>query len=83
MLGSTLASAIGALLAVVPGVSGAGLYPKSSQVLQIDGKNYDNLIAKSNYTSVSFPSFEEPIVVTKAPSLAPRPALLPYNVASH
>lgn len=53
MLGSTLTTAAGALLAVVPLVSGAGLYPKSSQVLQIDGKNYDNLIAKSNYTSVS------------------------------
>lgn len=56
MLGSTLATAFGALLAAAPGVNGAGLYPKSSQVLQIDGKNYDSLIAKSNYTSVS-PTF--------------------------
>ncbi|CAL3972211.1 hypothetical protein PZA11_004609 [Diplocarpon coronariae] len=30
----------------------AGLYPKSSKVVQLDGKNYDRLIAQSNYTSI-------------------------------
>jgi len=39
-----------ALLAALP--VQAGLYPKSSAVLQVDGKNYDRLIAQSNYTSV-------------------------------
>ncbi|CAN8101564.1 unnamed protein product [Discula destructiva] len=47
----TLASAVGALLALAPSVS-AGLYSKSSPVIQVNGKNYDNLIAKSNYTSI-------------------------------
>jgi len=40
-----------ALLAALPAVQ-AGLYPKSSAVLQINGKNYDSLIAQSNYTSI-------------------------------
>jgi protein disulfide-isomerase A6 len=30
-----------------------GLYSKKSSVLQITGMDYDRLIAKSNYTSVS------------------------------
>lgn len=34
------------------GVAQAGMYPKSSPVMQVDAKNYDRLIAKSNYTSV-------------------------------
>jgi len=42
--------AAAALLAALP-VS-AGLYSKSSPVIQIDAKNYDRLIAQSNYTSV-------------------------------
>lgn len=37
------------------GVAQAGFYPKSSPVLQVDAKNYDSLIAKSNYTSVRPP----------------------------
>jgi protein disulfide-isomerase A6 len=41
-----------ALLSALP-AAGAGLYPKSSAVLQVDGKNYNRLIEKSNYTSVS------------------------------
>ena len=28
------------------------MYPKSSPVLQVDAKNYQSLIAKSNHTSV-------------------------------
>ena len=48
---SALAIAATALLAALP-AQGAGLYPKSSKVLQIDGKNYDRLIAQSNYSSV-------------------------------
>ena len=34
-------------------VTADGLYPKSSVVLQVDGKSYDKLIAKSNLVSVS------------------------------
>ena len=33
--------------------SADGLYSKGSAVLQIDGKNYNKLIAKSNQVSVS------------------------------
>ncbi|KAH8592162.1 hypothetical protein B0O99DRAFT_518344 [Bisporella sp. PMI_857] len=47
---SALAIAATALLAAVP--AQAGLYPKSSKVLQITGKNYDRLIAQSNHTSI-------------------------------
>jgi hypothetical protein len=47
-----LTSAAAALLLALP-ASAAGLYPKSSAVLQVDAKNYDRLIAKSNHTSVS------------------------------
>ncbi|PMD16300.1 thioredoxin-domain-containing protein [Hyaloscypha hepaticicola] len=42
--------AAAALLAALP-VS-ASLYSKSSPVIQIDAKNYDRLIAQSNYTSI-------------------------------
>lgn len=45
-----LAVAAAALLAALP--VNAGLYPKSSKVIQLDSKNYDRLIAQSNYTSV-------------------------------
>jgi protein disulfide-isomerase A6 len=34
------------------GAAQAGLYLKTSPVLQVDGKSYEKLIAKSNYTSV-------------------------------
>jgi protein disulfide-isomerase A6 len=34
-------------------VSAEGMYSKNSPVLQINGMEYDRLIAKSNYTSVS------------------------------
>lgn len=30
----------------------AAMYTKKSPVLQVDGKSYEKLIAKSNYTSV-------------------------------
>ncbi|KFX90796.1 hypothetical protein O988_08027 [Pseudogymnoascus sp. VKM F-3808] len=46
-----LAAAATALLLASPATA-AGLYPKSSAVLQVDAKNYDRLIAKSNYTSI-------------------------------
>ena len=39
-----------ALLAALP--VDAGLYAKNSPVVQVDAKNYDRLIAQSNYTSV-------------------------------
>lgn len=34
-------------------VTADGLYPKSSAVLQVDGKSYEKIIAKSNMVSVS------------------------------
>lgn len=49
----TLCGVAVALLAALPGAQ-AGLYTKKSPVLQVDAKNYDRLIAKSNYTSVRF-----------------------------
>lgn len=36
------------------GVRADGLYTKSSAVLQVDGKSYDKLVAKSNLVSVSY-----------------------------
>ena len=50
---SAINFAIAALIAAAAPVN-AGLYSKSSPVIQINGKNYDSLIAQSNYTSVSF-----------------------------
>ncbi|RDW82774.1 hypothetical protein BP6252_03886 [Coleophoma cylindrospora] len=47
---ATLTAAAAALLCALP--VQAGLYPKSSAVLSIDGKNYDRLIAQSNHTSI-------------------------------
>lgn len=47
----TLGALAVALLSVLPGAQ-AGLYTKKSPVLQVDAKDYDRLIAKSNYTSV-------------------------------
>ncbi|ESZ92742.1 hypothetical protein SBOR_6854 [Sclerotinia borealis F-4128] len=46
-----ISTAAAALLCALPAVH-AGLYPKSSAVLSIDGKDYDRLIAQSNYTSI-------------------------------
>jgi hypothetical protein len=40
-----------AILSVLPGTN-AGLYTKKSPVLQLNGKDYERLIGKSNYTSV-------------------------------
>ncbi|KAJ3949825.1 uncharacterized protein N0V96_000957 [Colletotrichum fioriniae] len=47
----TLLAAGAAVLSALHGAH-AGMYPKSSAVLQVDAKNYDSLIAKSNYTSI-------------------------------
>lgn len=46
--------AAAALLAALP--VNAGLYSKNSPVIQVDAKNYDRVIAQSNYTSVFPPS---------------------------
>lgn len=48
----TLQALAVALLAAAPACAET-MYPKNSPVVQIDSKNYDKLIAKSNYTSVS------------------------------
>lgn len=42
------------LLAAIP-ASADGLYTKNSPVLQVNHRNYDQLIAKTNYTSVRIP----------------------------
>ncbi len=42
-----------ATLALTAVVSADGLYSKGSAVLQVDGKSYKKLIAKSNQVSVS------------------------------
>jgi protein disulfide-isomerase A6 len=48
----TLLATLAASLAALP-FAQAGMYSKSSPVLQLDGKSYDRLIAQSNHTSVS------------------------------
>ena len=45
--------AAAASLLLSASVSAEGMYSKNSPVLQINGMEYDRLIAKSNYTSVS------------------------------
>lgn len=54
----TLATVALSLLAAIPSANAAGLYTKNSPVVQVDAKNYDRLVAKSNYTTVrhNFPS---------------------------
>lgn len=49
----TIAVAVVAFLSALP-TAQASLYTKSSPVLQVDAKNYERLIAKSNHTSVSY-----------------------------
>lgn len=48
----TLANAAAVFLAALPAAQ-AGMYTKKSPVLQLNSKNYDSLINKSNHTSVS------------------------------
>ncbi|KAK4098757.1 thioredoxin-domain-containing protein [Parathielavia hyrcaniae] len=48
---TTLCAVAAALLSALPGAQ-ASMYAKKSPVLQVDAKNYDRLIAKSNYTSI-------------------------------
>ncbi|KAI1334598.1 thioredoxin-domain-containing protein [Xylariaceae sp. FL0016] len=50
-LNPSFAVAAVALLSALP-TAQAGLYAKNSPVVQVDAKNYDKLIAKSNHTSV-------------------------------
>ncbi|PON25791.1 hypothetical protein TGAM01_v205228 [Trichoderma gamsii] len=47
----TLLATLAASLAALP-FAQAGMYSKSSPVLQVDGKSYDRLIAQSNHTSI-------------------------------
>lgn len=49
---------LASLVAVVP-ASADGLYTKNSPVLQVNQKNYDKLIARSNYASVRDPVARE------------------------
>jgi protein disulfide-isomerase A6 len=48
----TLCALAVALLSALPGAN-ASIYTKKSPVLQVDAKDYDRLITKSGYTSVS------------------------------
>lgn len=48
---TTLSAALTALLAALP--SAQAMYTKSSPVLQLNSRNFDSLITKSNHTSVS------------------------------
>ena len=72
----TLCAVAVALLSALPGGQ-ASLYPKSSAVLQVDGKSYERLIAKSNYTSVSRPLVFVPSVHTLMLCLSDRRVLRP------
>ena len=65
MLPSSVLNALCAASLVLGGVSADGLYTKSSAVLQVDGKSYDKLVAKSNLVSVSCDgSLEEDLMLT-------------------
>ncbi|KAJ4405174.1 hypothetical protein N0V85_004737, partial [Neurospora sp. IMI 360204] len=48
----TLCALAVGILSALPGAQANGLYTKKSPVLQVDGKDYDRLIAKSNQTSI-------------------------------
>lgn len=49
----SLLAALTAALAALPAAQAAGMYTKSSPVLQVDAKSFSRLIEKSNQTSVS------------------------------
>ncbi|KAH8681817.1 hypothetical protein BX600DRAFT_429729 [Xylariales sp. PMI_506] len=49
--GPTIAAAALGLLSALPTIHAAGLYTKSSPVLQVDAKNYKRLVADSNHTT--------------------------------
>lgn len=49
----TLLSVVVAVLAALP-TAQAGIYTKNSPVLQLDARSYEQLIAKSNHTTVRF-----------------------------
>ncbi len=53
VLKTALTATTAALFLVLP-ASADGMYTKSSPVLQIDARNYDKLIARSNHTSVGY-----------------------------
>lgn len=53
MVKSNLLSATAAAsLLLLPGVLSESLYPRSSEVLQLDSRSYDSQIARSNHTSI-------------------------------
>lgn len=47
-----LASALAVVLAAAPTAMANAIYTKNSPVLQVDAKNFDRLINRSNHTSV-------------------------------
>lgn len=51
---SLAAAAVSALL-VPSALAAGGIYTKNSPVLQVDGKSYNSLVARSNHTTVSYP----------------------------
>ena len=52
---TSLLVALTAAFAALPEAQ-AAIYTKNSPVLQVNARNYDKLIAKSNYTSVGLSS---------------------------
>ena len=58
----TIVSTLTAVLAAMPAAQAAGLYAKSSPVLQLDSRSYNRLITQSNYTSVPSPNAAQPLL---------------------
>ena len=56
-------AALTAALASIPSAQ-AGMYTKSSPVLQVNARTFDSLIAKSNYTSVRRSPLLPPLTTT-------------------
>lgn len=52
MLGHGVFTFLAPALLLSAGAAADGLYPKKGSVLNVDGKNYDKLVAKSNQVSV-------------------------------
>ncbi|KAL8883561.1 MAG: hypothetical protein Q9192_007101, partial [Flavoplaca navasiana] len=52
MLGHGVFTFLAPALLFSAGAAADGLYPKKSSVLNVDGKSYDKLVAKSNQVSI-------------------------------
>ncbi|KAK3694453.1 hypothetical protein B0T22DRAFT_452540 [Podospora appendiculata] len=70
---STLCALAVGLLSALPGAQ-ANIYTKKSPVLQVDAKDYDRLVAKSNQTTVSPDQNPLPEARSQKPHDQKRPA---------